>query len=344
MGLARAAPEKAVEFYARPRRGQRFPPQKSSRSPLCVSFAGRTYTRPFGLAGGLDRNGVALEKHGALGVGFSEIGTVTPHPQIGNPTPRLFSLREDRACINRLGFPGHGAARVLERLKRAREREALDQPLWVNLGPNTDAADPIEDYVQLTRLFAPWSDALVFNVSSPNLPGLRALQSVGRLEKLLQAIHEQLAEAACPVPALLIKLSPDEPDGVYETIADWALERKLAGLVLTNTTLDRPESLRSPHRSERGGLSGAPLFEKSTAVLRRVYRHTQGRLPLVGVGGIDTPERAWEKICAGATLLQSYTGVVLNGPSFPGRVAAHVAACLEHHGLASVEDAVGRDC
>jgi len=278
----------------------------------------------------------------AQGFGFVEAGTVTPKPQPGNPRPRLFRLTRERAVINRLGFnsAGHGAV-LGNLLTRPRPRPG---PVGVNLGPNADSTDAAGDYTTGVRVFAGTADHLVVNVSSPNTPGLRALQSRDALADLLDAVQGALADAAPEnPPPLLLKVAPDLTGDDKRDIAAVALDMGLDGLICTNTTIERPGSLAARHRGEQGGLSGQPLFEPSTRVLAAFYRLTKGRLTLIGAGGVSSGSQAYAKIRAGASLVQLYTALVFEGPGLAGRINRELAALLAADGFENVSDAVGAD-
>ncbi len=301
---------------------------------------GRTFSNPIGLAAGFDKNGEVPDAMLRLGFGFVEIGSVTPRPQAGNPRPRMFRLPEDEAVINRLGFNSDGLAAVRLRLA-ARPRQGV---VGVNLGKNRDSADAAADYAAGAAALAPFADYLVCNVSSPNTPGLRALQSRDALDALVAAVQQALATAmAKDAPPLLLKIAPDLTLEDMRDIAAVALERKLAGLVVSNTTIARPPTLKSRHRAETGGLSGKPLFAPSTDVLRAMYRLLDGRLPLIGVGGIASGNDAYRKIRAGASLVQLYTALVFQGPYLVADIRRDLAARLRADGLARLHDAVGLD-
>jgi dihydroorotate dehydrogenase len=308
---------------------------------LATTLCGLALPNPLGLAAGFDKNAQALPGLARLGFGFVEIGTVTPLPQAGNPKPRLFRLPQDRALINRLGFNGEG-------LERVRARLALRRPGWgvvgANIGANRDAADPTLDYVRCLRGLYPLVDYVTVNVSSPNTPGLRRLQHGSHLEALLAALIEARRELAeGPRKPILLKIAPDLEADEEHAIAETALAAGIDGLIVANTTLARREGLRSRHRDEAGGLSGAPLLAPSRAQLARMYRLTGGRLPLVGVGGIASGADAYAKIRAGASALQLYTALIYQGPAVVPRILAELAALLARDGHARLAAAVGGD-
>lgn len=310
------------------------------RNPaLATTLWGLDFANPVGIAAGFDKNAAAVQ--GALratGAGFLEIGAVTPRPQPGNPRPRLFRLTEDRAAINRFGFNNEGMEAAAARLEALPPQPG---PVGVNLGANKDSADRAADYAAVLRRFAACADFFTVNVSSPNTEKLRDLQGRAALDALLALAQEARDEAAAGKP-LLLKIAPDLDEDGLRDVADVCLGRRVDGIVATNTTLSR-EGLRSSHAAEAGGLSGAPLFEKSTGTLRRLARLTEGRIPIIGVGGVATAEQAYAKIRAGASLVQLYTAMVYGGAALPGRIAEALPALLARDGFSHVSEAVGAD-
>ncbi len=302
---------------------------------LATRCLGLRFPNPVGLAAGFDKDGTAAAALMRLGFGLVESGTVTPLPQPGNPRPRLFRLPEAQAVINRFGFNNAGVQALLAE-RRGRSRPV---PFGVNIGINKSGADPRQDYPALVAAVAPVADYVVINVSSPNTPGLRDLQGEAKLRSILQAI----AAAVPDRPPLLVKLAPDLAEGGLEAVVGVALEYGVDGLVLTNTTIARPAGLHGAHVGEAGGLSGAPLFEPSTAVLRRARRLAYGRLVLIGVGGVATGADAYRKIRAGADLVQLYTAFSYAGPALLPRLKRQLAALLRRDGFNSVTEAVGLD-
>ncbi len=298
----------------------------------------RTFPNPIGLAAGFDKNAVAYEEALDLGFGFVEVGGVTPLPQKGNPQPRLFRLEADRAVINRMGFNNEGMAVVARRLSRRSGRGLVG----VNLGKNKDQADPVADYATLAAALAPYADFLVINVSSPNTPGLRALQSAEPLIAIIRAARAAMAGLP-KSPPLLFKIAPDLAPEDLAAVASAARAEAIDGIVVSNTTLSRPDTLRAPQKTETGGLSGAPVFALSTHVLSEMYKLTEGRIPLVGVGGVASGADAYAKIRAGASLVQLYSALVFEGPALVGRIKRELASLLARDGFASVADAVGAD-
>jgi dihydroorotate dehydrogenase len=315
------------------------------RAPeLRVRAFGRELPGPVGLAAGFDKDARGYEALGALGFGFVEVGTVTPLAQAGNPRPRMWRLPADRALLNRLGFNNQGAEAAAARLDR--RRSVL---VGVNIGKSrvTPAEEAVADYVRAAERLGPLADYLVVNVSSPNTPGLRQLQQVETLRRLLREVREALERAAPRrrVP-LLVKIDPDLPDADIDGIADLALELGLEGIIATNTTV-RPADLRSPPElvgdPPRGGVSGAPLKQRSLAVLRRLRARVGASLVLISVGGVETADDVWLRIRAGATLVQLYTAFVYEGPLLPRRLHEGLRERLRAAGMSSVNDAVGRE-
>jgi dihydroorotate dehydrogenase len=306
---------------------------------LACDLWGCGLPNPIGLAAGYDKDAVAVGPLLDLGFGFVEVGTLTPRPQSGNPRPRIFRLPDDGAVINRLGFNNEGAPAARPRLEDWR-RKRPGAVIGVNIGKNRETEDAAADYAQAARQLGPLADYLVVNVSSPNTPGLRALQGRGELEALIDRVRAALAELSV-APPLVLKIAPDLGDEDLDDIAAVALERGLDGIIATNTTIERPEGLRSAHRGEAGGLSGRPLFEPATRVLSRMYRLTGGAIPLVGVGGVASGAGAYAKIRAGASLVQLYTALIYEGPGLVQRIKADLAALLRRDGFAAVSDAVG---
>ncbi len=303
---------------------------------LATTLAGMTLPNPVGLAAGYDKNATATAPLSRAGFGFVEVGAATPRPQPGNPKPRLFRLTEDRAAINRFGFNNDGMQAIAARLSG---RKPTSVPVGLNLGANKDSSDRAADFATVLATCGPHVDFATVNVSSPTTEKLRDLQGRAALTALLQGVMETRAALARPIPVFL-KIAPDlTPEDLAE-IAEVALSSGIAGIIATNTTLSR-EGLASPHRAETGGLSGAPLFEKSTRTLARLSQLTEGKIPLIGVGGISTPEQAWEKIRAGATAVQLYTAMVYEGLSLIPRIAHGLDALAARHGFATVTDATG---
>jgi dihydroorotate dehydrogenase len=304
-------PETAHEASLRALEAGIHPRQAKPDDPrLSRTLFGLTFPNPIGVAAGYDKDARVYNPLFAMGFGFAEAGTVTPKPQSGNPRPRVFRLTRERAIVNRLGFNNAGHTAALVRLA-SRPPKGI---LGINIGANRESADPIADYVSGVHAFGPLASYLCINISSPNTPGLRGLQAPDRLDALLGAVMEARASLPRPVP-LLVKLAPDLADEEIEPAIACLLAHKVDGAILTNTTLARDGVSQAVHRGEGGGgLSGRPLFARSTRFLARCYLASQGKLPLIGVGGIDSPAAAIAKIRAGASLIQLYTGLVYEGP------------------------------
>ncbi len=318
-------------------------PGPAERDPpsLGIALWGWEFPNPVGLAAGFDKNAEVPDAMLRFGFGFVETGTVTPLPQPGNATLRLFRLAEDGALVNRLGFNNEGLDAVRARLAQRRGQPGL---VGANLGKNKESADAIADYVAGVRALGALADYLVVNVSSPNTPGLRDLQRKSSLMALIEALKSARAAAAAPdPPPLLLKIAPDLSDPERAEIAEAALETGIDGLIISNTTVARPAELRSPQASEAGGLSGKPLFAPSTALLADMYRRTRGDIPLIGVGGIASGADAYAKIRAGASLVQVYTALVYQGPGLVLRIKRDLAGFLVRDGFASIAEAVGAD-
>ncbi len=304
---------------------------------------GLPFANPLGLAAGFDKNAEVADALLAQGFGLVEVGTVTPRPQAGNPRPRMFRLPADRAVVNRLGFNNQGLEVVARRLAARRRSRTANGPTGVvgaNVGPNRDSADPAADCATGVRALAPFADYLVINVSSPNTPGLRDLQGRKALRTLLGRAMLARVESGAK-PPLLVKIAPDLSEDDRRAIAEVALETHIDGLIATNTTVARPDSLADSRKAETGGLSGRPLMDPSTAVLADMYRLTGGWLPIIGVGGVASGRDAYAKIRAGASLVQLYTGLVYHGPGLVGRINRELADLLRADGFASVGEAVG---
>ncbi|NXD14874.1 PYRD dehydrogenase, partial [Nothocercus nigrocapillus] len=313
-----------------------------------IHVFGRRFCNPVGLAAGFDKHGEAVDGLYGMGFGFVEVGTVTPQPQEGNPKPRVFRLAEDEAIINRYGFNSHGHAAVQRRLRARlpaqRRLSEAGMPLGINLGKNRSSADAAADYVAGVRALGPLADYLVVNVSSPNTPGLRDLQGRAKLRSLLSKVLSERDALPCErKPAVLVKIAPDLSAQDKQDIAGVVCELGVDGLIVSNTTVSRPRGLRSRQRTEPGGLSGAPLRELSTQTVRDMYALTQGRVPIVGVGGVSSGRDALEKIRAGASLVQMYTALVYHGPPAVRAVKQELQELLREQGFDSVAAAVGAD-
>jgi dihydroorotate dehydrogenase len=305
---------------------------------LARRLLGLEFPNPIGLAAGLDKNAEAVDGLLGLGFGFVEVGSVTPKPQSGNPRPRLFRLVADGALINRMGFNNDGHMAVRRRLALRRRRGIVG----VNIGANKDSADRIADYAAGVTAFVDVADYLTVNISSPNTPGLRDLQERMAVTKLLAAVIAARDAAPRRVP-LLLKIAPDLDDAALFAICDAALESGIDGMIVANTTLARDGLRETVIAREAGGLSGRPLFARSTAMLATVKKRVGSRLAVVGVGGIDSAETAFAKIAAGADLVQLYTGLIYQGPRLPVDIAEGLVRLLDRRGLRTVADAVGSD-
>lgn len=324
------------------------PPARPDSPSLEVHVLGLRFRNPLGLAAGFDKHGEAVDGLYRMGFGFVEVGTVTPEPQEGNPKPRVFRLVEDEAVINRYGFNSHGHA-VVERRLRARQEAQLKlttvgMPLGVNLGKNKSSTDAAADYVAGVQTLGPLADYLVVNVSSPNTPGLRDLQGKAELRDLLtKVLAERDMLPSERKPAVLVKIAPDLTEQDKQDIAGVVCEVGVDGLIVSNTTTSRPRGLQSTQRLEAGGLSGKPLRELSTQTVREMYALTQGRVPIIGVGGVSSGRDALEKIRAGASLVQMYTALVYHGPPVVRTVKRELEELLREQGFKSVMEAVGAD-
>jgi dihydroorotate dehydrogenase len=314
----------------------RFLPRAPADDPrLAVDVLGLHFPNPVGLAAGFDKNARAYRAMLRMGFGHVECGTVTPRPQEGNPRPRLYRLREDRAVINRMGFDNDGIEMADRRLER-RPKGIVG----INIGANRDSADRVADYKTAFAKLAPRADYVAVNVSSPNTPGLRGLQNRDELRALLGLLVETRGAAKIPV---LLKIAPDLDEHALDDIAAVVLEAGIEGMIVTNTTLARPAALRSRFAAESGGLSGKPLFEPSTRVLAGMRRRVGTKLVLVGVGGIGSGADAYAKIRAGASLVQLYTALVYQGSGLVTRIKRDLLRCLERDGFGAIAAAVGAD-
>ena len=336
-------PEQAHELTLKALEAGIYPAAAGPDDPrLAIELWGLRFSNPLGIAAGFDKDARAAEAVLGMGFGHTEVGTVTPRPQAGNPRPRVFRLVSDRAIINRLGFNSAGHATVHARMQR---RAATSGIVGVNVGANRDAVDRIADYVAGIRCFSDVAAFLTVNVSSPNTPGLRDLQAPAQLDQLLQRVlqaREESVAAGTPRRPIVVKLAPDIAAADLPAIVEVVLARGLDGIAVGNTTLSRAGLTEARRGREAGGLSGRPLLHRSTVVLARVHQLCGGALPLIGIGGIDSGEAAIAKIEAGASLLQLYTGLVFEGPSLLARLKQELVAYLARQGCARIADAVGR--
>ncbi|MFL5054443.1 MAG: quinone-dependent dihydroorotate dehydrogenase, partial [Microvirga sp.] len=319
------------------------PSRTENDALLAVRAFGLNFPNPLGMAAGFDKHAEVPDALLRLGFGFVEIGTVTPLPQLGNPRPRLFRLPSDEGVINRLGFNSEGADAVLRRLAA---RVGAGGIVGVNVGANKDSPDRVNDYVKLIETFAPVASYFTVNVSSPNTPGLRDLQGEAFLDDLLGRAAEardRAGAAASARPALLLKIAPDLALDALDALVATALRRGVDGLIVSNTTIARPPQLRERELAkESGGLSGKPLFGLSTTMLAETYLRVGGKVPLIGVGGVDSADAAWTKIRAGASLVQLYTALVYKGPALIEEIKRGLCGRLDD-AAAPLADAVGRD-
>ncbi len=322
------------------------------RSPeLPVKLFNLDFSNPVGVAAGMDKNGVAVPSWQSIGYGFCEIGGVTLHDQPGNPKPRMFRASKDKALINRMGFNNIGAHALQEKLQYWKDKGLWpDSPVGINLGKSkiTPLKDAPLDYSGSIKILWKHADFFVINVSSPNTPGLRNLQESKNLESVIVKcceINKECSEGDGDAKKpLLVKIAPELDDGFLEDIVKLVKKHKLSGIVATNTTIDRPETANTSSEKiykEAGGLSGAPLKDKSTEMIRKIYRLTKGKIPIIGVGGIFTAEDAWNKITAGASIVQLYTGLVFEGPGIAKSIVKGLKKRVESEGFESISDAVG---
>lgn len=305
---------------------------------LEVDALGMIFPNPIGLAAGFDKDAEVPSRMLKLGFGFAECGTLTPRAQAGNPKPRIFRLIEDEAVINRLGFNNRGMMRAARRLRRKRIRGIVG----INIGANKDSADMTADYMAAFLCLAPYASYMAVNISSPNTPGLRGLQDRDQLENLLAGLLDIRAKARSSAP-ILLKIAPDLEEGALDDIAAVCLHAGIEGMIISNTTVTRPATLKSALKQEAGGLSGAPVFDRSTAVLKAMRARVGGELTLVGVGGVSSGADAYAKIRAGASLVQLYTALTYHGPGLVTRIKRELLQLLERDGFSHVSQAVGVD-
>ncbi|MBW4634179.1 MAG: quinone-dependent dihydroorotate dehydrogenase [Iphinoe sp. HA4291-MV1] len=317
-----------------------------SDARLEQTLFGLHFPNPLGLAAGFDKDAIAVPMWSRLGFGFAEVGTVTFHAQPGNPRPRLFRLPLDKAALNRMGFNNQGAAAMTARLAKVRQELNLSIPIGINLGKSkiTPLEEAAKDYFNSFRLLKDYGDYFVVNVSSPNTPGLRSLQNTAMLSSILDALQQENTTQK----AIFVKIAPDLEWEAIADIISLAKTYQLAGIIATNTTIHRDglktqvitQTGKSPQQ-EAGGISGVPLRERSTEIIRFIWQQTAGQLPIIGAGGIFTPEDAWEKITAGACLIQVYTGWIYEGPAMIRHILKGLLSKLEQSGLNSISEAVG---
>ena len=308
---------------------------RSGAGALAIDVAGLHFPNPVGIAAGFDKDAEVPDALLGLGFGFSEAGSITPLPQAGNPRPRLFRLVEDKAVINRMGFNNRGLEVAARRLQARQGRPGI---VGANIGANKDSEDRIADYAVMAKAMAPLASYLAVNISSPNTPGLRALQDEGALIALLDAVADALPET--DAPPVFLKVAPDLEPADIDAIARIALDKGLGALIVSNTTIARP-ALKSSHRDEAGGLSGAPLRDVAQQRVRDFRKATGGAIPLVGVGGIASADDAWARIRAGASLVQLYSALVYEGPGLVRRMVSGIERLMKRDGFASIAEAVG---
>ncbi len=305
------------------------------------------FLNPVGISAGFDKNAEAIAPALKVGFGCTEVGTVTPKPQSGNPRPRIFRDVESGSVINRMGFPNGGLRVFKPNIEKFMANPDRPQGVvGINIGMNKEQLNPAEDYCALIRELAPLADYMTVNISSPNTPGLRDLQQKDILLDLISKMMATRQEVCGDIssgkaPAFLIKLAPDLNEQQQEEIADTLMQSGVDGVILSNTTLDRPDYLPADFNAEKGGLSGAPVRDKSTAIIHNFYKLTKGELPIIGVGGISNAEHAYEKIKSGASLVQLYTGMVYEGPEIANNINKGLIKLLEQDGLSSISDAIG---
>lgn len=297
---------------------------------------GLNFQNPIGIAAGFDKNGEVAHNLINLGFGFSEVGTVTPKPQPGNPRPRVFRLKDDRAIINRLGFNSVGFSEVKTKLEKIG-----DNIIGVNIGANKNSKDFSEDYIKGIKFFSTLASYITINISSPNTPGLRNLEVLENLDVLLDKINNLEREDLLIKIPILLKISPDLEADNLKYLCEKVLSSKIDGLIISNTTISR-DSI-STDTLEKGGLSGKPIFDISTKQLRMAYKYTNGKIPLIGVGGVDSAEKAYQKIKNGASLIQLYTGLVYNGPNLIKDINEDLSSLIERDGYSNISEAVGAE-
>lgn len=334
--------EKAHGLTLRMLRAARFAPfMRATEDPrLHVRAFGIAFPNPLGMAAGFDKHAEVPDTLLQLGFGFTEIGTVTPLPQSGNPRPRLFRLAEDEAVINRFGFNSEGHKAVHDRLAARAGKGGI---VGVNIGANKDAADRVDDYVAGVEAFADVASYFTINISSPNTPGLRDLQQASVLDDLLARVLEARDRLARPQPRpVLLKIAPDLTPGDLDDIIRVCRDRRIDGMIIGNTTLTRPAHLRSPHAREAGGLSGKPLFDLSTKMLAMAWLRVEGQFPIIGAGGVSDANSAIAKLEAGAGLLQLYSAMVYRGPALIGEILKGLRDYMDANAIADVSKLAGR--
>jgi len=345
--LHRMDPEDAHKMTLRALKVGGLPcPSRVNDARLKTTLWNKTFPNPVGLAAGFDKNADVIGPMLHLGFGFVEAGTVTPRPQDGNVRPRVFRDPENEAVINRMGFPNDGVENFRHNIEKFLEGKPRPAGVvGINIGMNKGAEDPAKDYCALVRQLGNYADYLTVNISSPNTPGLRNLQSRENLIPLLTRIMEERTKTCGKenAPPLLVKLAPDLTEAQLKDVAACLIESHVDGVILGNTTLDRPEYLPANFYEQQGGLSGRPLTDKSTTVIRNFYKHTEGKMPIIGAGGISSAEDAYAKIRAGASLVQLYTALVFQGPQLVADILTGLGRLLEKDGLDHISKAIGKD-
>lgn len=305
---------------------------------LNIELLGKNFPNPIGLAAGFDKSGEVYNSLLKFGFGFIEIGTVTPLKQFGNPKPRIFRLEDDGALINRLGFNNDGIEIIKNRIKSEKKKGVVG----INIGPNKNTKDQKNDFCIGLKNFFDIADYITVNISSPNTEGLRDFHDQEKLEDLLLALNKIKSENKINIP-LLLKISPDIKDNQISEIADTAIKNDISGIILTNTTNSNKDKLISDFKKEEGGLSGEPLQQISTNMIKKFYKQLNGKIPIIGVGGVNSGKSAYEKIIAGASLLQLYTGLVYKGPSIVKNIKKELIQILKAEGLNNIKDAIGKN-
>ena len=305
---------------------------------LNIELLGKNFPNPIGLAAGFDKSGEVYNSLLKFGFGFIEIGTVTPLKQFGNPKPRIFRLEDDSALINRLGFNNDGIEIIKNRIKSEKKKGVVG----INIGPNKNTKDQKNDFCIGLKNFFDIADYITINISSPNTEGLRDFHDQEKLEDLLLALNKIKSENKINIP-LLLKISPDIKDNQISEIADTAIKNDISGIILTNTTNSNKDKLISDFKKEEGGLSGEPLQQISTNMIKKFYKQLNGKIPIIGVGGVNSGKSAYEKIIAGASLLQLYTGLVYKGPSIVKNIKKELIQILKVEGLNNIKDAIGKN-
>lgn len=340
-GLVRHLPAEAAHELAVKALQWKLAPRAAAdygTADLAVNLSGLEFSNPLGLAAGFDKNAACYEGALRLGFGHVEVGTITPLAQVGNPKPRVFRLTEDQAVINRYGFNSKGMNVVAQNLRHRQTESGL---IGVNVGANKASANPIADYCQVVGALAGLADYITLNISSPNTPGLRDLQTEQHLEALLASAHAGLADAGLS-PPLFLKIAPDMSDLDLEAVVETAINAGISAIIATNTTISRPSDLKSCHAKEVGGLSGEPLFVSSTDILSRVASYAQKRIGIIGVGGVASGWQAYAKILVGADLVQLYTGLALHGPQIAAQILQELVCIMQAEGLTRLADAKGQ--